>query len=706
MAEGEAALRHEDILQEQRFHQTMKEIHDLLGKLQKEHCGVLRKLSALSQDGTKPKGVHEGVRPQQWLNSPRLGHDVQDSFKWESSGEPHFTEKSQGVAESEPAPKINGYSGQEHVLALTSSPAAPEGAERLISGHKAREVWARLPDEEQLDDAGHSQISLQEVGGSMRTVSTIERAVTDRSNTCYIDPNSQRKLSWDVAGMILLTVDMVLIPFVLAFEPDKGWFFMAVDWSTLIFWTFDMIFSSFTAFYITNGKHTELVTSRREILKAYLLGWFLLDLPVVGIDWFMSIASLITESGGSDSKLASVGRLLRGLRVLRVLRLLRLAKLKQLMGRMYDMIPSEYMFLVVNLLKLMACLLVINHWVACLWFLIGRQGREVRGENTYANWIDRYVNQYETGAPYDLYDESSKTAVQIAWEYTTSLHWSLCQFTPAGMEVVAQNLTERIFSVMIVCFALAIYSSMLGAVTASITALRSISNESTKQFWMLRRYLNHKNIDRHTQIRLMRYLEHKDQERLTTVHPPTIIDTLSEPLKHLLAWSLWKTSVKSHVLFKELADKRSELMHELCTEAFDGTAFGEDDVIFQPGQAGRYMYIGGGHDDPSRSILTYIRQRKVERLSVSTVFIAEAVLWTNWKHEGKLTANQPLVMLRVKWKQFGEVVEQDAAAFRVARAHCERFLKELDAGRVKEVENDTCSISFNSREGTQSDSVA
>jgi RNA-binding protein YlmH len=147
-------------------------------------------------------------------------------------------------------------------------------------------------------------------------------------------------------------------------------------------------------------------------------------------------------------------------------------------------------------------------------------------------------------------------------------------------------------------------------------------------------------------------------------------------------------------------------MHELCTEAFDGTAFGEDDVIFQPGQAGRYMYIGGGHDDPSRSILTYIRQRKVERLSVSTVFIAEAVLWTNWKHEGKLTANQPLVMLRVKWKQFGEVVEQDAAAFRVARAHCERFLKELDAGRVKEVENDTCSISFNSREGTQSDSVA
>merc|ERR1719436_424296 len=79
-------------------------------------------------------------------------------------------------------------------------------------------------------------------------------------------------------------------------------------------------------------------------------------------------------------------------------------------------------------------------------------------------------------------------------QYFTSLHWSITQFTPASMDVYATNVPERLFSIVILFWALVALSSIIGSVSASMTALRNMSADENKQMWMLRRYLRQERI--------------------------------------------------------------------------------------------------------------------------------------------------------------------------------------------------------------------
>ena len=42
------------------------------------------------------------------------------------------------------------------------------------------------------------------------------------------------------------------------------------------------------------------------------------------------------------------------------------------MSNMNDLIDSEYVSIIINIVKLMFSLLAVNHFVACLWFLLSR----------------------------------------------------------------------------------------------------------------------------------------------------------------------------------------------------------------------------------------------------------------------------------------------------------------------------------------------
>merc|ERR1712232_782809 len=98
----------------------------------------------------------------------------------------------------------------------------------------------------------------------------------------------------------------------------------------------------------------------RRIIRNYLKTWFAIDAVVVLPDWAMIIAG----SAGSGT---SFGRAFKAARAVRVLRLLRIAKVQKIISMIYDMLDSEYSFIILSLARLLLFILVLNHVIACLW---------------------------------------------------------------------------------------------------------------------------------------------------------------------------------------------------------------------------------------------------------------------------------------------------------------------------------------------------
>ena len=64
-------------------------------------------------------------------------------------------------------------------------------------------------------------------------------------------------------------------------------------------------------------------------------------------------------------------KLMKMARFLRFLRLLRVFKLKQILYKLEELIMSDSLMATVNMMKVVAIVLFIAHWMACIFFAVG-----------------------------------------------------------------------------------------------------------------------------------------------------------------------------------------------------------------------------------------------------------------------------------------------------------------------------------------------
>mmetsp|Transcript_9435 Transcript_9435/g.22719 ORF Transcript_9435/g.22719 Transcript_9435/m.22719 type:complete len:692 (+) Transcript_9435:74-2149(+) len=467
-----------------------------------------------------------------------------------------------------------------------------------------------------------------------------------------MSPNAEIALTWDILGLFLIAYDVFAIP-LQAFPLEEDGFTESMGWITLCFWSMDMVMSNIVGFF--DGP--ELVMQQYRITMRYLRTWFLLDAIVVIPDWFTRLAQ-----DGSSGVLANLGRILRSARAVRVIRLLRLLKLQKMMNKLYDFIDSEYLFIVMDILRLLLFIVVLNHVIACLWYLLGYIGYEA---NDY-NWLEN------TG--YTKVIEGS-----VVWQYTTSLHWSLTQFTPAGMDVYARNVPERIMSVIVLGFAVIIFSSVLASVSSAMTALRNLQGDAKKQFWLLRRYLRRKQVTTTSRVRIIKFLEHVVLLQAKTVKSTDVklLPKLSEPLRELLQYETHKETVIEHPFFHYLGQCVHSLMVKLCAAAVTQVQFALQDCIFRAGDLGEHMYfISSGQ---ARYAYTTSRDQYCKELNERD-WISEAALWTHWSHHGLFVISaQPTVLVLLAAQGFGDVMRMSQSSYVLCRRFAFSFVAELNA---------------------------
>lgn len=486
-----------------------------------------------------------------------------------------------------------------------------------------------------------------------------------------VHPSSIMRLLWDLASMTLLAYDVMAIPFVSAFpskELDESPFLINMTLFTMIFWTSDVVASIMTGY--PEGKR--IIMNQKSILLKYLRTWFVMDAILITLDWAY-VFSVEESTGGSSARL---GRSLRVLRFVRTLRLFRLLKLKRIIQEIQDHINTETVAIIFGIVKIIICLIVANHLVACGWNAVG--------------------NSVDADEPSWL-KANNMAQRSLGFQYSTALHWSLTQFTPASMEVFPQNTGERVYSVAVLVMAMVCFSSFVSILTASMMELRKIQNDGSRQFWLLRRYMRDWGVSKRTRLRIQRYCEYayKRQKQRVQEQDVALLSLLSDPLREEVKYETFAAHLFVHPLFLHCDDRT-----RIFSSAVSAASLARDDQAFSCGVQARHMiflsngaleYLLGAMEEEVRPPVSPISEGTSSEFSPQSemvlegTWVAEAVLWTPWIHLGDLFALQESQIVVVDAMKFGEAVQIARPLLVAVSRYAEKFLDTMNRVNKQEL---------------------
>ncbi|QDZ22489.1 potassium voltage-gated channel protein [Chloropicon primus] len=185
--------------------------------------------------------------------------------------------------------------------------------------------------------------------GSIKEILDTNRIFGRDFTWAVIAPDSQWKSKWDYLIIIFVLYNSLFIPFSFSFLQTRNSMVEIFDYFVDFMFLIDMGLSFFTGFYDNRGDE---VVDLKEIRVKYFSRWFWIDLVAV-----FPFEVLILASGKNLN--VSVFNLFKAPR------LLRLGKL----AKKLDQMAGANAF---RIFKLLLVFTLFAHWVACVWFFVGR----------------------------------------------------------------------------------------------------------------------------------------------------------------------------------------------------------------------------------------------------------------------------------------------------------------------------------------------
>uniref|UniRef100_A0A668TRR5 Voltage-gated delayed rectifier potassium channel KCNH4 n=1 Tax=Oreochromis aureus TaxID=47969 RepID=A0A668TRR5_OREAU len=221
-----------------------------------------------------------------------------------------------------------------------------------------------------------------------------------------------------------------------------------------ILFIIDIVLNFRTTYVSTSGQ---VVYDARSIYIHYVTSWLSVDL-IAALPFDLLYAFNISVNFG--------------VHMLKTVRLLRLLRLLQKLDRY-----SQYSAVVLTLL--MSTFALLAHWMACVWYFIGRSEIE---SNSLTSWDIGWLHELakRLGTPYFM----APGGPSVRSSYVTSLYFALSSLTSVGFGNVSANTdSEKIFSICTMLIGALMHAVVFGNVTAIIQRMysrRSLYHTRTK----------------------------------------------------------------------------------------------------------------------------------------------------------------------------------------------------------------------------------
>lgn len=440
-----------------------------------------------------------------------------------------------------------------------------------------------------------------------------------------VHPAGHLHFSWGVASYLLLGLDLFTMPLMLFDLGDGRQVIFGSNICSTVFWTLDVILHFFIGVTTDEGG----VDMRpATVATLYLKGWFPIDLGLLLCDAFViSFELLFAPQFQADEAVAGSRSLAltRLVRMIRLVRVFRMRKASAAMNMLRSRLQSEYSVHAVHLAQQVFFLILVSHYIACLWLAIA-----IFNISDEATWL----------AVFGFEDTA------IFYRYCVSLHWALTQFSPATNNIAPQNLRERLFAIVVVLFALVVFSSFVSSVTNSVNQLRVLNQSRTREESAMREFMRVRGISSDLNRRILEFFSTNFAKRQNRIKMQDI--KFMNELPDRFRRSLRKEIFLPHLLASHLLILHNEdpgLMQRLAHNAMEEVAFLPWQEVFvkHAMASGCYCTINGK--------LFYETASRVDRsaghIDGEDIWLAEMVLWMKWVHRGALQARTCVELIEI-----------------------------------------------------------
>ncbi|CAE7739520.1 BNA4 [Symbiodinium pilosum] len=345
-----------------------------------------------------------------------------------------------------------------------------------------------------------------------------EQEATDVYDSLYRDLEVLRlwRLIWDFLTIVLVGIDAVMLPLLLAWPAADGSGWDDYYKATPVFWVADICMMFLLAVLAPREG------SRWGAIFHYVCTWFPLDALVVTLDLVL-LAELVEGD----------------FRALTMLRLLRTAKFRQAITAVESRLAASGFLRAVNLSTILQCVVFIfgvNHALACMTMYIGRLAQE----SGQMNWLHQYGMQDQP----------------VPLQYMISFNWVIAQYTPAPYPFTAQNETEQALMLAIILTCLPMLGAQIGIISGTLNLMTEKAKERDHVKRDLQRWLRKTHVKGHLQRRVLTALDDVlgSQESPLEVKEPLALDFLPSTLIQELRVVKTGETLAGHPFFSLLMD--------------------------------------------------------------------------------------------------------------------------------------------------------
>jgi len=213
-----------------------------------------------------------------------------------------------------------------------------------------------------------------------------------------------------------------------------------------------------------------------------------------------------------------------------------------------------------------------------------------------------------------------------------------------------------------------------------MTQLRGMSEEKSKQFWLLRRYLRQRHIDPALNFRVLRYVEYAvgQQSDLVPEGRVWILKYLSSQLRNELTFAVSFSCLNGHPLFDRTTQVSPDVMIRLSSTALSQHSLAVGDVLFYAGGESNHMYMLVTGD--AQYIKAVDAALEDEFMTVSGgQWTCEVALWVaDWVNVGTCYAVNVCTIVHIDKVQFADTVRKDPPAWEVISGYARNYLDWLN----------------------------